>query len=144
MAARQILPGSAAPLGTLFDGQGTNFAIFAAGATQVSLCLFDGANREEQIELTEVDSFVWHCYLPGVTDGQRYAYRVSGQWAPEQGRRWNGAKLLLDPYALAIDGTPNWGASAADAARLFDYNPADGSRSDLESAPAMPRCVVVD
>jgi isoamylase len=144
VAARQILPGSAAPLGALFDGQGTNFAIFAAGATQVSLCLFDAANSEEQIALTEVDSFVWHCYLPGVTDGQRYAYRVSGQWAPEQGKRWNGAKLLLDPYALATDGTPNWGESAADAARLLDYNPADGSPSDLDSAPTMPRCIVVD
>lgn len=104
MAARQIQPGSAAPLGALSDGQGTNFAIFAAGATQVSLCLFDEANNEEQIALTEVDSFVWHGYLPGVTAGQRYAYRVSGQWAPEQGLRWNGTKLLLDPYALAIDG----------------------------------------
>ena len=111
----------------------------------MSLCLFNEADGEEQVALTEVDSFVWHCYLPGVTAGQRYAYRVSGDWRPEQGKRWNGAKLLLDPYSLAIDGTPKWGASAAEVARLLDYDPADGTRpSDLDSAPAMPRCIVVD
>ena len=116
----------------------------AAGATQVSLCLFDEANNEEQIALTEVDSFVWHGYVPGVSAGQRYAYRVGGQWAPDQGMRWNGSKLLLDPYALAIDGTPDWGTTSADAAKLLDYNPADGTPSQLDSAPVMPRCIVVD
>ena len=143
MCARQIRPGRVAPLGALF-GQGTNFAIFSAGATRVSLCLFDTAGYEEQIALTEVDGLVWHCYLPGVVTGQRYAYRVSGPWAPEQGERWNDAKLLLDPYALAVEGTPNWGASAADEAVLLDYDPADGSKSGVDSAPAMPRCIVVD
>jgi glycogen operon protein len=142
--ARKVLPGSAAPLGALCDDGGTNFAIFAAGATGVSLCLFDATNAEEQIPLTEVDSFVWHCYLPGVTAGQRYAYRVSGEWAPEQGKRWNGAKLLLDPCALAIDGMLDWSASATAATALLDYSPADGSASVLDSAPVAPRCMVVD
>ncbi len=143
---RKVLPGSAAPLGALFDGQGTNFAIYAAGAARVWLCLFDAAHAsgEERVELTEVDAYVWHCYLPGIAAGQRYAYRVAGDWDPDHGKRWNVAKLLLDPYALAVDGPLNWGASDADAERLFDYRFADGSRSDLDSAPGMPRCVVVD
>ena len=144
MGSRQILPGSAGPLGALFDGQGTNFAIFAAGAAQVWLCLFDDANNEERVELTEVDAYVWHCFLPGVTAGQRYAYRVAGEWDPGQGQRWNVSKLLLDPYALAVDGPVNWGTSDADAERLFDYRWADGSQNELDSAPAMPRCVVID
>ena len=109
--------------------QGTNFAIYAAGAARVWLCLFDAADAsaEERVELTEVDAYVWHCYLPGIAAGQRYAYRVAGDWDPDQGKRWNVAKLLLDPYALAIDGPLNWGASDADAERLFDYRFADGS-----------------
>jgi isoamylase len=144
MGSRQILPGSAASLGAFFDGQGTNFALYAAGATQVWLCLFDAADNEERVELTEVDAYVWHGYLPGVGAGQRYAYRVAGEWDPDQGKRWNIAKLLLDPYALAVDGPLTWGTSDADAERLFDYRWADGSQSDLDSAPAMPRCVVID
>jgi len=128
----------------LSDGQGTNFAVFAAGAAQVWLCLFDAANSEERIALTEIDAYVWHCYLPGVGPGQRYAYRMEGDWDPDQGKRWNAAKLLLDPYALAVDGPLNWGTTDADADRLSDYNPADQSRSDLDSAPAMPRGVVID
>jgi isoamylase len=144
VASGKILPGSAASLGALFDGQGTNFAVFAAGATQVWLCLFDTAGNEERIELTEVDAYVWHCYLPGVGAGQRYAYRVAGGWDPGQGKRWNVAKLLLDPYALAVNGPLDWGSSDADAERLFDYRWADGSQSSLDSGPAIPRCVVID
>jgi glycogen operon protein len=143
MSARTIQPGNPAPLGATLDGGGTNFALFSASARQVWLCLFDAGGAEERIELTEVDSFVWHGYVPGIAAGQRYAYRVAGDWEPAQGKRSNPNRLLLDPYALAVDGPLQWGATDADAARLFDYL-WDGSRSTVDSAPALPRCVVVD
>ncbi len=73
-------PGSFAPLGALSDGQGTNFALFSVQATSVDLCLFDDAGREERVPLTEVDSLIWHTYLPGIRPGQRYGYRVDGPW----------------------------------------------------------------
>jgi glycogen operon protein len=145
MCARKVLPGNPAPLGASLDSGGTNFAIFcAAPDAQVWLCLFDGDGAEEQVQLSEVDSCVWHCYLPGVGAGQRYGYRVGGAWAPAAGRRPNPAKLLLDPYALAVDGPLRWGTTDAEAQRLYDYDFSDDSPSRLDSAPAVPRCVVVD
>src|SRR5262249_29169497 len=102
------------------------------------------AGAEERIALTEVDSFVWHCYLPGVGPGQRYAYRVDGEWNPDAGLRGNPAKLLLDPYALAIDGPLRWPDPGPEAAALSDYDPVTNAGSELDSAPCLPRCVVVD
>ena len=111
-------PGSAYPLGATFDGSGTNFAIFSEHAERVELCLFDGAKgaggpdvTETRVELTEVDGFVWHCYLPTVQPGQRYGYRVHGPYDPEHGLRFNPAKLLLDPYAKATAGSIEWDPS---------------------------------
>ncbi|WP_432135397.1 MULTISPECIES: glycogen debranching protein GlgX [unclassified Streptomyces] len=92
------------PLGAEFDGQGTNFAVFSEVAERVELVLVDDAGRARQLPLTEVDGFVWHGYVPGVGPGQRYGYRVHGPWAPAAGHRCNPAKLLLDPYARAVDG----------------------------------------
>jgi isoamylase len=143
-STRQVWPGSAARLGAHWDGEGTNFAVFSAPATTVWLCLFDDAGSEERVQLPEVDSFTWHGYLPGVGPGQRYAYRVEGPWQPEQGIRCNPCKLLLDPYALAISGTVIWSDDNAENERLYDRRWTDNSRSDLDSAPALPRCVVVD
>ncbi|MFC5998216.1 glycogen debranching protein GlgX [Quadrisphaera sp. GCM10027208] len=100
----QIWPGHPYPLGATFDGTGTNFALFSEVAERVELCLIDDDLTEERVELTEVDGFVWHCYLPGVHPGQRYGYRVHGPYAPDKGHRCNPAKLLLDPYAKAIEG----------------------------------------
>ena len=107
-------PGSAYPLGATFDGSGTNFAIFSEHAERVELCLFDGPEAdvaETRVELTEVDGFVWHCYLPTVQPGQRYGYRVHGPYEPEHGLRFNPAKLLLDPYAKATAGSIEWDPS---------------------------------
>ena len=145
MASRLVLPGHPAPLGALADEAGTNFAVFTAapGAT-VYLCLFDGAGVEERIPLTQVDSYIWHCYLPGVGPGQRYGYRVDGSWDPGRGDRANVAKLLVDPYALAIDGPIDWEGGGAGPEALFDYQWADGRINTEDSAPLMPRCVVVD
>ncbi|WP_309485417.1 glycogen debranching protein GlgX [Streptomyces sp. WELS2] len=92
------------PLGASFDGQGTNFALFSEVAERVDLILVDDAGAKTPVRLHEVDGFVWHAYLPGVGPGQRYGYRVHGPWQPSLGHRCNPAKLLLDPYARAVDG----------------------------------------
>lgn len=92
------------PLGAAFDGTGTNFALFSEVAERVDLVLVGDDGRHRDVPLTEVDGFVWHCYLPGIGPGQRYGYRVHGPWAPAAGHRCNPAKLLLDPYAGAVDG----------------------------------------
>ncbi|MGW4226744.1 glycogen debranching protein GlgX [Streptomyces bauhiniae] len=92
------------PLGASYDGQGTNFALFSEVAERVELVLVDDAGAETPVPLHEVDGFVWHGYLPEVGPGQRYGYRVHGPWQPSLGHRCNPAKLLLDPYARAVDG----------------------------------------
>ncbi|WKD57398.1 Glycogen debranching enzyme [Corynebacterium capitovis DSM 44611] len=97
-------PGSAYPLGSTYDGAGTNFALFSSVAEKVELCLIDKAGLETRVPLEEVDNFVWHAYLPGVTPGQRYGYRVYGPWDPQSGKRCDPNKLLVDPYARAFDG----------------------------------------
>lgn len=100
----QIWPGRPYPLGATFDGAGTNFALFSEVAERVELCLIDPDGTEQRIDLPEVDAFVWHGYLPSVQPGQRYGFRVHGPYDPASGKRCNPAKLLLDPYAKAIDG----------------------------------------
>src|SRR5581483_4452813 len=138
-----VWPGRPFPLGPMWDGRGTNFALFSENAERVELCLFDADGGESRIEVTEHTAFVWHCYLPGVGPGQRYGYRVHGPYAPETGARFNPTKLLIDPYAKAIEGPIDYRA-----ARVFPYV-ADGDDADLDpdesdSAPAIPKCVVVD
>ncbi|MBO0830687.1 MAG: glycogen debranching protein GlgX [Actinobacteria bacterium] len=135
----QVWPGAAYPLGATWDGSGTNFALFSEVAERVELCLFDDTGTETRLELTEVDGFVWHCYLPGAGPGQRYAYRVTGPYDPRLGHRCNPAKLLLDPYAKAFDGSVRWDDA------LLGYRPdAPDKPSDTDSAPFMPRNVVID
>ncbi len=103
-------PGSPFPLGATYDGAGTNFSVFSEVATQVELCLFGEGDEEQRIALEEVDASCWHAYLPSAGPGQRYGYRVHGPWEPAQGIRCNPAKLLLDPYAKAIEGEVSLGA----------------------------------
>lgn len=107
----QILPGDPYPLGTTWDGEGVNFALFSEHAEKVEVCLFDGpdAKRESaRILLTERRDFVWHGYLPGLSVGQLYGYRVHGPYDPKNGHRFNPAKVLLDPYAKAIGRRLQW------------------------------------
>ena len=104
----QIWPGSAYPLGATYDGSGTNFALFSEVAERVELCLFDADGTEVRLDLPEMDGFVWHAFLPGAEPGQRYGYRVHGPWNPRDGHRFNPDKLMLDPYAKAIDGDLRW------------------------------------
>ncbi|GAB6987075.1 glycogen debranching protein GlgX [Nocardioides pyridinolyticus] len=135
----EIWPGRAYPLGATFDGSGTNFALFSEVAERVELCLFDADGVETRIELTEVDAYVWHCYLPAVQPGQRYGYRVHGPWDPGQGLRCNPSKLLLDPYAKATAGEIDWDQA------LFSYTFGDeDSRNDDDSAPHMTLGVVIN
>ncbi|HEY4377952.1 MAG TPA: alpha-amylase family glycosyl hydrolase, partial [Acidimicrobiales bacterium] len=142
----EIWPGRPFPLGATWDGDGVNFSLFSENATQVELCLFDDDGHEERVDIAQSTAHNWHCYLPGVGPGQRYGYRVHGPYDPHQGHRFNPAKLLLDPYAKAIDGPVR-----PDAANVLPYPPdpeagddADLKIDDTDSAPAMPRCVVVD
>jgi len=135
----EIWPGQPYPLGATFDGNGTNFALFSEIAQGVELCLFDEEGNETRVELTEVDAYVWHGYLPAVQPGQRYGYRVHGPWDPGQGLRCNPNKLLLDPYAKATSGDIDWDQS------LFGYTFGDeDSRNDEDSAPHMTLGVVVN
>jgi isoamylase len=138
-------PGAPYPLGATWDGWGTNFALFSEAAQQVELCLFSdaadgtGELKESRVELTEVDAFVWHAYLPGVAPGQRYGYRVHGPYDPPRGLRCEPSKLLLDPYGKAVEGDVRWDES------LFDYRWANpGSRNTADSASCMPKNVVIN
>ena len=134
-----IWPGAAYPLGATWDGWGTNFALFSEAAEAVELCMFDDAGAETRVALTEVDGFVWHGYLPSISPGQRYGYRVHGPHSPRHGARCAPSKLLLDPYGKAIDGDVRWDQA------LFDYQWTDPRRPNTtDSAPFMPKNVVIN
>jgi isoamylase len=136
----KIQPGNPYPLGATYDGAGTNFSIFSDMAERIELCLFDEAGHETRIELPEVTALCWHGYLPNVVPGQRYGFRVHGPWDPDAGRRCNPAKLLLDPYAKAIEGAVQWN----EAVFPYLFDDPETSKNDLDSAPFMPRCVVTN
>src|SRR5712675_1618662 len=99
-----VWPGTPYPLGATYDGAGTNFSLFSEVAERVELCLIAKDGSEERINLDEVDGYVWHCYLPTVTPGQRYGFRVHGPWDPAAGHRCDPSKLLLDPYGKSFHG----------------------------------------
>ena len=120
-----VWPGSPFPLGARWDGRGTNFALFSENAESVELCLFDADDHETRIEVRERTALHWHCYLPGVGPGQRYGYRVYGPYDPAAGHRFNPTKLLIDPYAKAIEGPVAYGI-----ANVLPYVP-DGEDADL-------------
>jgi isoamylase len=144
MSDRAVWVGNPFPLGPEWDGNGTNFSLFSENAERVELCLFDEAGEEERIEIYERTAFNWHCYIPGVGPGQRYGYRVYGPYEPVAGRRFNPAKLLIDPYAKAVEGAVDWRA-----ANTLPYVPGAGADADLtldesDSAPAVPKSIVID
>ncbi|MBS0003548.1 MAG: glycogen debranching protein GlgX [Thioalkalivibrio sp.] len=136
-----LLPGEPYPLGASFDGRGTNFALFSEVAERVELCLFDAKGRQTAShDLTEITALCWHGYLPGVGPGQRYGYRVHGPWDPDRGLRCNPAKLLLDPYAKAVDGVVEWD----EAVFPHHFDDPEGSFNDADSASFVPKSVVID
>ena len=130
------------PLGASYDGAGVNFALFSQVAEKVELCLFDEEDHETRIEMTEQNSYVWHNYIPGLQPGQRYGYRVYGPYNPALGQRCNPSKLLLDPYAKAIEGNID------DDPSLFSYdmsNPDDiNAINTQDSAAHTMKSVVVN
>jgi isoamylase len=136
----KLQPGRRYPLGASFDGAGTNFSVFSEVADRVELCLFDDAGKETRVDLPEVTGFTWHGYAPGVAPGQRYGFRVHGPYNPAEGKRCNRYKLLLDPYARAIEGHPQWN----EALYGYHFNDQDGAPNGVDSAPFMPRSVVVN
>ncbi len=135
-----IWPGAAYPLGATWDGWGTNFALFSEAAERVELCLFDEAGSSQtRVDLTEVDGFVWHGYLPSISPGQRYGYRVHGRYDPRNGERCAPSKLLLDPYGKAVEGDVTWDEA------LFDYQWADPRKPNtVDSSAFMPKNVVIN
>ncbi|MER5726996.1 glycogen debranching protein GlgX [Streptomyces sp. NPDC002138] len=144
-----VWPGSSHPLGARYragpDGaRGTNFALWAQGAESVELCLFDAGGAETRCALTELTHEIWHGFVPGVRPGQRYGFRVHGRWDPWTGARYNPAKLLLDPYARAVDGDftlpPEVYGHVRDWPQQYI---ADTVRDDRDSAPFVPKGVVV-
>jgi glycogen operon protein len=140
----EVWPGRAVPLGAHYDGAGTNFSLFSELAEGVELCLYDpdDPDAEQRIALDEVDAHCWHAYLPRVGPGQRYGYRVHGSWAPEAGHWCNPAKLLLDPYARAIDGEVDWNPACFPYQLDAPGAPDAQERDDRDSAPHVPRSVV--
>jgi glycogen debranching enzyme GlgX len=131
-----VWPGHHRDRGATYDGSGTNFAVWAPEATQVQVCLFDDAGRETRLALPDLTLGIWHGYVPGVEPGQRYGFRADGPWNPSAGLLFNANKLLLDPYARAIEGELAAHPTVAAIA-------SDGSRDPGDSAPFVPRSVVV-
>ncbi len=136
----QIWPGKPYPLGATYDGTGTNFSVFSEVAERVELCLFDDHERETRIDLPESTALCWHGYLPNARPGQRYGYRIHGPWAPENGHWCNPAKVLLDPYAKAIDGLWDW----SEAVFPYHFDNPENSKNELDSAPFVPKSVVIN
>jgi len=140
----KIWPGEPYPLGATWDGSGVNFALFSENATEVELCLFDNsrATKETRIPMRDHTDMVWHVYLPHARPGQLYGYRVYGPYEPQEGHRFNPAKLLIDPYAKAITSSLKW----HDALFGYTIGQPDGdlSKDDRDSAPCAPKCIVVD
>ena len=141
---RRVSEGSPFPRGATWDGSGVNFSLFSANATKVELCLFDDRGERElkRIELPEYTNEIWHGYVPGIGPSTVYGYRVYGPYEPESGHRFNPHKLLLDPYARAHTGELTWNPAC------FGYTIGgeghDLSFDERDSAPFVPKCVVVD
>lgn len=139
----KLLAGKAEPLGATWDGQGVNFAVFSAHATRVELCLFEASDpaREVRLTLPARSQQVWHGYVPGLSPGQMYGYRVTGPYAPAAGHRFNPNKLLVDPYARAITGNTHWHDTLCESAQTSG---APSEPDVRDSAAYAPRSVVID
>ncbi|PKW28002.1 glycogen debranching protein GlgX [Phycicoccus duodecadis] len=133
----EIWPGTAYPLGATYDGSGVNFALFSEVAEKVELCLIDDEGAESRLEMPEHDGFVWHAYLPGLQPGQRYGYRVHGPYDPENGHRCDPSKLLLDPYAKAVEG------QVANDPALFSYDFEDPEQRNTDDSLGKTMLAVV-
>ncbi len=143
----KVLPGKPYPLGATYDGNGVNFALFSENATGIRLCLFNNGEDPrdcQQISMEEVTDYVWHVYLPGVGPGQLYAYRVYGRYLPKKGIRFNPQKLLIDPYAKAIQGRIDIKDSMFDYSFDRDVNKNVFEKSITDNVREMNKSVVID
>jgi isoamylase len=140
--ALKVLPGSSFPLGATWDGEGTNFAVYSEGAKGIELCFFDETGKQHiaSVRLREVTTHTWHGYVPGIGPGQLYGYRAHGEYSPEQGLRFNPAKLLIDPYARALRGKVNWEAPVF----AYKLGQDDLVRDDDDDAWGMPKGIICD
>jgi isoamylase len=134
-----IWPGLWRPLGATPDDGGTNFALFSECAEAVDVCLFDDDGAETRVPLRETTYHIWHGYLPGVRPGTRYGFRVDGPFDPNRGMRFNPSKLLVDPYARALDGR----YELDDAVFGYPAGRDDSVQDHRDSAPFVPKSVVV-
>jgi glycogen operon protein len=143
----KVLPGRPYPLGATYDGNGVNFALYSSNATGVKLCLFgDPGNDEEyeEIDFDEITDYVWHAYVPGIHAGQRYGYRVFGRYNPKKGMRFNSQKLLMDPYAKAIEGRIDVKDSMFDYDFEKDVKKKIFEKNIIDSAGEVNKSVVID
>jgi isoamylase len=143
----EVWPGQPFPLGATWDGKGTNFSLFSENAEGVELCLYDADGDETRVDMAFRRAHNWHCYLPGVSPGQRYGFRVRGPYAPKEGKRFNPDKLLMDPYAKAIEGHVDWGSDA----NILPYVPGDDPDDDADlhlddedDSSVVPKSIVID
>ncbi len=135
----RLRPGQPYPLGATWDGKGTNFALYSENATEVELCLFDERGQETRYALQEQTAFVWHGYLNNIIPGQRYGYRVYGEYNPAKGLRFNPNMVLLDPYAKALDGTEHFDKG------LFAYKEGqDDTVMSTEEQRGAPLGIIID
>jgi len=139
-----VWPGRPYPLGSTWDGEGVNFALYSEHAERVELCLFDISGKREtlRVSLPEQTDMVWHGYLPEARPGQLYGYRVFGPYAPEQGHRFNHHKLLLDPYGKQIQGAIRW--TDAHFGYKVGHKQEDLSFDRRDDAAGMPKNRVID
>src|SRR5512135_1403331 len=140
MADYKVWPGKPYPLGATYDGSGTNFSLFSEVAERVELCLFDENGGQTSVDLPELTAFCRHGYIPGLEPGQRYGFRVHGPWVPDQGHRCNPAKLLLDPYAKAIEGEVQWN----EAVFPYYFKEPEGPPNTDDNAAFVPKSVVIN
>lgn len=139
-----IEAGFPVPHGATWTGEGVNFALFSANATRVELCFYDEAGENEigRVDLPERTDEVWHVFVPDIGPGTVYGYRVHGPYDPQNGHRFNPNKLLLDPYAKRHIGELKW------SPEVFGYTIGDEAEDlsfdERDSAPFVPKCVVVD
>jgi isoamylase len=137
----RIWPGAPYPLGSTWDGTGTNFSVFSEVAERVELCFFDEDGREaDRGDLPEATAFCWHGYVPGAGPGQRYGFRVHGPWAPAEGQRCHPSKLLIDPYARALDGDVKWD----EAVFTYRFGDESGAINDADSARFVPKSIIAN
>ena len=142
---KTLTPGQAFPLGATPAGDRVNFAIYSRHATDIFLLLFDhpDGTPTDVIRLENREKFVWHVAVEGIRAGQLYGYKAKGDYRPEQGLRFNDAKLLLDPYAKAVSGKFR---NRDNVLLAYDARPGGGefTPDTRDTSSVAPKAIVID